>query len=256
MRKAKAAILLGELRITDLRARRAITGALVLEVRGPEGEAKSSNLAAHLTRIFEGCDDIKVARPTKMAEMRLSGLDDSVERGELLSALAEAGGCRTDEVKVGEMRQSPGGMGAVWVRCLALSAKKIADCGRITVSWVSARVRLLQPRPLQCYRCMELGHAMRNCSNPADRSGACYRCGVVGHLAGSCTEPASCPVCRDAGLSAGHRIGAAKDCVAARTVDKKKRAGAVCAPAGGGAAAGKATSAPRAIGKGAGRGWG
>ncbi|KYQ50733.1 hypothetical protein ALC60_10175 [Trachymyrmex zeteki] len=71
------------------------------------------------------------------------------------------------------MRQSSGGKGAIWVRYPALAAKRIADSRRITVGWVSARVQLLQPRLLQCYRCMELGHVLRSCINPADRSGAC-----------------------------------------------------------------------------------
>ncbi|XP_018312906.1 uncharacterized protein [Mycetomoellerius zeteki] len=63
---------------------------------------------------------------------------------------------------------------------------------------------------------MELGHVRAGCTSLEDRTGACYRCGRTGHLAGSCAEPVMCPACAQAGLSSGHRIGAAKSCVATR----------------------------------------
>ncbi|XP_011157833.2 uncharacterized protein LOC105194554 [Solenopsis invicta] len=61
--------------------------------------------------------------------------------------------------------------------------------------------------------CLASGHIQAKCSSRIDRSDCCYRCGGIGHLANACTEKAGCLVCKNAGKSAEHRIGA-KGCLA------------------------------------------
>lgn len=72
---------------------------------------------------------------------------------------------------------------------------------------------LLDLRPLQCFRCLESGHARDQCKNDIDRSKRCYRCGKEGHKAQECEDTPRCPVC---GLGeANHRAGN-KACTSAR----------------------------------------
>ncbi|KOC58651.1 hypothetical protein WH47_05396, partial [Habropoda laboriosa] len=204
---ARANIRLEELGIPEVRPRRARTGGLILEVTGPEREAKAEALAKRLQEILQ--DRARVAHPTKCGELRVSGLDESVKAEEVALAIATFGGCSVEGVRTGTIRSSPNGLGTLWVRCPLMVARKLATTGRIRVGWISARVEALRARPLQCYRCLEVGHTQQRCTAGVDRSGRCYRCGDSAHRAGQCpaADP-KCPLCTDLGRPTGHRLGA------------------------------------------------
>lgn len=225
MRTAKSSIKPEDMDITRMHFKRAVTGALTMEIPGDKDGKKASALAERLTALFAGNEEIRVARPIKTAELRVKDLDDSVTAGEVSGAVAESGGCPAEEVRAGAVSRAPNGLGTVWVRCPLTAANKIAAMGRIRVGWASARVELLGVRPLQCFRCLEGGHVRRNCPSSADRSGRCYRCGAEGHIARECRAPPKCPVCADLGLPANHRAGS-KACGPSR----RKRRGGLAPP--------------------------
>ncbi|XP_071576897.1 uncharacterized protein [Temnothorax nylanderi] len=154
--------------------------------------------------IFAGREGIKVARPVKTAELRIGDLDDSITTEEPVAGGGE-GGCRYR---------------SVWVKCPVAAANEIAGKGRLLVGWLSARVQLLEQRPLQCFCCLEGGHVRATCTCKVNRSNRCYRCGEAGHRAQDCAATPRCPVCVDKGLPAGHRAGS-KAC---RPANKKKGA--------------------------------
>lgn len=203
---AKAKIKLADIGIESLKCRRTITGARMLEVSGEERGAKTDMLAARLTTAL-GHMDVRIARPVKCAELRLTGLDDSVTAAEIAEALATQGGCQREEIRVGDIRTTSSGNGMVWTRCPINAATKVATVGQIKVGWTIVRVQLLQARPLQCYRCFEMGHTKQRCTAEVDRSDCCYRCGQPGHRTVQCTGEVHCPVCAVAGRPAGHRCG-------------------------------------------------
>ncbi|XP_026744673.1 uncharacterized protein LOC113508060 [Trichoplusia ni] len=152
-------------------------------------------------------EDVRVSRPVKTAEVRITGLDDSVTPEEVVVAVARSGECPPDRVRAGDIRTDATGLGVVWVRCPVASAKKIAVAGEVKVGWVAARVKLLQPRALRCFRCLEKGHVRAKCTSAADRSDLCYRCGQPGHKAAQCSAALNCCLCSAAGKPAGHRLG-------------------------------------------------
>ena len=104
-------------------------------------------------------------------------------------------------------RKVPRGPSSLWIQCPTTAAKKIMEKGRLTVGWVAARVEALATRPLLCFRCLERGHTIGNCTSEVDRSNRCYNCGSTNHRASTCLAPARCPVCADLGRPADHRLG-------------------------------------------------
>ncbi|XP_049869342.1 uncharacterized protein LOC126369092 [Pectinophora gossypiella] len=163
LRTAKAKVNLQSLGITNLRIRKAVTGARVLELAGATSAEKADTLAEKLRESMSG-DVVKVSRPIKRADMRIVGLDDSVSVQEVVEAVATAGGCATDAVRTGVIREGAGGMGSLMVSCPVAAAKRVAK-GRLLVGWTSVQVRVLEPRPLRCFRCHETGHAHAMCES-------------------------------------------------------------------------------------------
>lgn len=204
--EAKRKVDLAELGIHALRFRRTATGARMLEIPGALSGTKADSLAEKIRESLK-TDDIRVTRPTKCAELRISGLDDSVSITEIVTAVARSGDCAEDAVKTSQINWNTAGLGTVWVRCPVTAAKKIADGNRILVGWVAAQVKVLQPRPLRCFRCFEIGHVKERCTSETNRSDQCYRCGQPGHKAGQCSAAPRCTLCAEAGRPEGHRMG-------------------------------------------------
>ena len=165
-------------------------------------------MATRLKEIFPEEGEVRVARQTKKAEIRISGLDESIKPEEVIDAVAAVGGCESKSIKLGEIKKrSPRSMRAVWLQCPATTAKIIADKGKIIIGWITAKVEVLKTRPMACYKCMERGHTANNCTSEIDRSRRCYNCGEEGHRARECRASAKCPICSDAGKPANHRFG-------------------------------------------------
>ncbi|KAL0859171.1 hypothetical protein ABMA27_010995 [Loxostege sticticalis] len=210
IRDAKSRINLEELGISGLRFSKAKTGGKLLEIPGATSGDKADAFALKLRDILPA-EFVRVTRPTKTVDIRLSGLDDSVTKEEVAAAVSKSGGCAADHVKVGLIRQSWSGSGTVVVKVPVTAAQKLSK-GRLLVGWVSCRVQVLETKPLRCYRCMEGGHVREQCPCETDRSELCYRCGRPGHQARECVAAApNCPVCADLGKPADHKVGS-KNC--------------------------------------------
>lgn len=229
MSRAREQIKLADLGIASVRPKRAVTGGLILEIPGADGAQKADRLAEAMAGIFEG-SEARIARPLKKTELRVTGLIESVTVGEVISAIARAGGCKEGDVTAGEIRSSaPSKLGSLWLRCPLTAARRVTEVGRLTVGWTSVRVEVLAARPLQCFRCLEAGHVQRQCKSAVDRSRRCYACGVEGHRAGQCKAGRlKCPLCSDLGRPAEHRLGG-EACRASRQPKSRKPA-AVKAP--------------------------
>lgn len=209
MEMLRSSIKLEDFGISGLRPKRAVTGALLLEVPGDGGAAKAEALASRMTEVLAGTG-VKVTRPVKRVEVRVSALPDDAKRAEVGSALASAGGCPEGDIRIGEIRKSPSGLGTVWCQIPLAAARRVTAASEkrsLVVGWAMVRAEVLATRPLQCYRCLEIGHPRQRCTGP-DRSGRCYRCGREGHSAASCEETPQCPLCTDLGRPANHRLGA------------------------------------------------
>jgi hypothetical protein len=154
--------------------RKAMTRAIIIRVLGDKDRGKASRLA---TRLAEMLDPIavKVAAPTRTAELRVVGIDISDDKEELREAHASATGCGSSQIQVGEIDVSRGGHGSAWVKCPVAGAPKIAQDGKIKLGWSIARIIENPKRPLQCFRCLEIEHVRATCESAVDRAHLCYR---------------------------------------------------------------------------------
>jgi hypothetical protein len=124
MSLAKRAINLSDLDIAVVKPRKAVTGALLLEITGRDADIKASRLAERMTEVLRDYP-VKVTVPRRTAELRVCGLEDSVTLEEVVTAIAKAGGCCAEEVNVGVIRTAPRRLGSVWIRCPLTAARKI-----------------------------------------------------------------------------------------------------------------------------------
>jgi hypothetical protein len=209
---ARRTVELHEIGVDAVNMRKAVTGAIIIKVPGDKDKGKASRLATRLAEVLDPTA-VKIAAPTRTAELRLVGIDISVNKEELREMLASAIGCGGSQIQVGEIGVSRGGLGSAWVRCPVAGARKLAQAGKIKLGWSIARVIAIPKRPLQCYRCLEIGHVRATCVSAVDRSHLCYRCGGSGHRAGKCPAAVpKCPLCVSLGAPANHRMcGAACD---------------------------------------------
>ncbi|XP_017797058.1 PREDICTED: uncharacterized protein LOC108578274, partial [Habropoda laboriosa] len=89
--KAEDNLILADLRIEDVRHRRARTGGLLLEISGPEREAKAQTLANKLTKILG--EDAKAVHPNLRTETRVHGRGNAATPEKVAAGVAAAGGC-------------------------------------------------------------------------------------------------------------------------------------------------------------------
>lgn len=90
--------------------KRAITGGYLLEIPGENDSALADRLAERLREIV-GDTGVRVTRPVKTAEVRVTGLMVTTTPEEVAAALAKVGECSEGAITVGVIRQAPSGMG-------------------------------------------------------------------------------------------------------------------------------------------------
>lgn len=97
---------LDEFSIERVKIKKAMTGSIILEVPEDKEKEKAPALATRFTQALDPTT-VKVAAPTRTAELR---------KEELRDTLARAGGCKALEVRVGVIRTFRGGLGSAWIK--------------------------------------------------------------------------------------------------------------------------------------------
>lgn len=113
MKIVRGKINLTEIGIESLRPKRAATGAIILEVPGPDSSEKASVLRDKMEEALQNMEGVKVARPTKQGELRVKNILDSTTVAEIKEAISRLGGCKAEEVRAGDIRQAPNGLGTL-----------------------------------------------------------------------------------------------------------------------------------------------
>lgn len=144
-------------------SKKALTGALTYEILGEEKERKADDLANSLREKLADRTDVRVSRPFKAAEIRITGIDIAADPEEIRGALASEGNCPASEITLEGLKPTPRNGNSVWARSPLVAVNKIVAKGGIKIGWTKARVEVLENRPLQCHRCHLVGHVMAQC---------------------------------------------------------------------------------------------
>lgn len=221
LQQAQEKVDLQELGIDQLRFRQTATGARMLEIPGSQNNEKADRLAEKLRGVLS--EVANIARPVKLTDVRVSGLDDTATKEGVAAAVAKATGCTLGLVRAGEIRPGFGGTGSTIVSCPIATAKVLSQKGTLLIGWSSVRVVALEARPMRCFRCMGLGHTRPQCTASADRGDLCFRCGSTGHKAANCQRVTPrCAICAESGRPSGHVMGG-RSCVPPKTKGKAPR---------------------------------
>lgn len=110
-------------------------------------------------------------------------------------------------MRVSPIRLLKSGLGVAWVQCPLSALSRLMDLGRVRIGWSSVKVESIGIRPTQCFRCWEYGHVRDSCKSVVDRSGHCFGCGEPDHSVRDCRAAVCCVLCKERGLSHGHRHG-------------------------------------------------
>ncbi|KMQ85021.1 putative 50 kda protein in type i retrotransposable element r1dm [Lasius niger] len=110
MQTVKGEIKLPDYQITSLRPKRTATEGILYKV---PGAGSAEKLVVALKALLEP-KGLRVTRPVKRAELRISGLNDVSTPEDVIQAVAEVGSCSAGNIKVGKInRASVGRLGSI-----------------------------------------------------------------------------------------------------------------------------------------------
>nr|XP_012215827.1 PREDICTED: uncharacterized protein LOC105668170 [Linepithema humile] len=176
---AKREIVLEELGVNKVDAKRSQNGGILVEIPGggrdAEAQACCLTFAIQMALQKNNIEGVRVSRPTKRMDLRLSGVEETVSEEGIRQAIAAKGGCSESEIRVGPLRLPIRGKHTIWAQGPARAMVKVAEAGRIAIGWSSSvRAELMSNRPARCFRCLARGHIQQRCPSKVDRALCCF----------------------------------------------------------------------------------
>ena len=107
MREARV-VKLKEIGIENIRCRKSMTRAMIIEVPGKDNQEKADKLPDKLRKVFGDSSEVRIGRSEKRAEIRITDQDNSVTAQDVIESIALHGEYRPEQISVGEIRRPTG----------------------------------------------------------------------------------------------------------------------------------------------------
>jgi len=173
-------------------SRRTKSGAILLEVR----EKEAADRLADCIRASLG-GKATISRPSRTTKVLVVNIADWMEDDCVMEDIKRADtGLALAKIVI---RSNSGGGKMAIVDAPMDAAVRLSEQAHIRVGFNRCRVKLLEKRQQQCYRCQAVGHLAASCT-VADQGKRCYRCRELGHIAADCSR--STPSGKLAGMPA------------------------------------------------------
>lgn len=182
-----------------------------------DGRKKASLLAEEMRKHVS--EHIKIDCPTRKTEVRLTGIDNTITPEEITSRIMELTGQSPADIRIGRVAKK-GRSSSVVIAMHPDSAIRLSNIRRIDFGWSTATIKIMEERPIQCFRCLQFGHIRRECTAAEDMSDRCYTCGKKGHIAARCEATPACVIFGPEVQP--HRMGG-KDCLKAQGIVTRTR---------------------------------
>ncbi|XP_032682494.1 uncharacterized protein LOC116849463 [Odontomachus brunneus] len=124
LKKVRDNISLQEIGIERTKIRKTANGSTLVTVLGPDAASKADALAVKVRELVQ--NDARVTRPIKRANIKLVGIDDSINKEEIACTIAEVGQLKLDDIRIGDLQLMRNGMGIAWVNIPLSAAIKIS----------------------------------------------------------------------------------------------------------------------------------
>lgn len=189
----------------SLSTKRSATRGILLEIKGENNVQLVEKLTKALRTTLDKFKNVRVHRPRQIAEIILVGIDVSITRDEIKTAVAREEGCFIDDVTVGSIKNFPKDIGFVWVKCRLAEANNLEKKKRIRIGWLSIKTNLLSPRRMEGFRCLRLEHTKARYDDKNERGRLCYNCGQERHRVFACTQRSKYVLCTEMGKPSNYR---------------------------------------------------
>lgn len=80
-------------------------------------------------------EEARVGRPSRKAEIRISGLDEDTTVEDVVTAVTKYGECDNADVKARVIKRSRLEEGDIWIRCSWTCASELNKKRRIRIGW-------------------------------------------------------------------------------------------------------------------------
>lgn len=107
--KARERVSLKDIGIQETAIRRALNGAIVIEIPGPQSKQLAGVLGSRLSEVLG--EEAKVKNPVAMGELRIRGIDPSTTTEEIRNELMTLSDCVGEDLKVSPVNNMRDGMG-------------------------------------------------------------------------------------------------------------------------------------------------